>query len=369
MDDNALELKKPNGLEEASTALASKAEAEVQARVLVAKRFPRDYNEAWRRISRSCKTQTLATRARFSYPRKKKGGGTTTITGGTIHLMTTIAAGWGNIEYGAAIISVSPDHVVVRGSAWDMETNVLYHRDAVIKKTQQRSKGGETTWVDAGERDWQEIVANRASRLTRVALEKVIPRDIIDDALLLCDRTVAEGDSKDPDGTRRAIVENFDNLGIEATTLELIIGCELRRATKEQIAELRGMHHALKDGEATIKDYLPRATPDEMEQLIDGKIAEGRKAGGKPALTPGDFDEDQLWLLGKYLKGCLGLAPEDKESWLAAYKGTKGALLAEAEKWRDAEESKTAAAAGESKTPPAGSKAGAAPNQQGEMGW
>ena len=80
----------------AATAIAATKQAqEVQARMVVAKKFPRDEAAAMNRILKSCQRTTLAESAMYSYPR-----GGQEVTGPSIRLAECLAQNWGNIEFG-----------------------------------------------------------------------------------------------------------------------------------------------------------------------------------------------------------------------------------------------------------------------------
>ena len=76
-------------------AMSSRAVQEVQAALVVAKRFPRDEFMALEKIKTACRRKGLAEMAEYEYSR-----GGTTITGPTIDLLKAIAKRWGNIDYG-----------------------------------------------------------------------------------------------------------------------------------------------------------------------------------------------------------------------------------------------------------------------------
>ena len=73
----------------------TKAAQEVQAAMVVAKRFPRDVVTAERRIIDACKRPGLAQSSMYTYPR-----GGTQITGPSIRLAEAMAQNWGNVDFG-----------------------------------------------------------------------------------------------------------------------------------------------------------------------------------------------------------------------------------------------------------------------------
>jgi len=77
----------------ATTEIAStRAAQEVQAAMVVAKKFPRDVTASLARILTNCKRKALAEQAVYAYPRGKE-----VVSGPTIRLAEVLAQSWGNM--------------------------------------------------------------------------------------------------------------------------------------------------------------------------------------------------------------------------------------------------------------------------------
>src|SRR4051812_19681604 len=72
----------------------SRAAQEVQAAMVIAKRFPRDEQKAYAKIMQACKRKSLAEQSQYAYPR-----GTETVSGPTIRMAEALAQNWGNIDF------------------------------------------------------------------------------------------------------------------------------------------------------------------------------------------------------------------------------------------------------------------------------
>ena len=79
---------------------ASRAVAEAQGKLVIAKRFPRDEVEAYNKAMQVCKLPTMAEKAFYSFPR-----GGQTVEGPTIRFAEELARCWGNIDYGIKELS------------------------------------------------------------------------------------------------------------------------------------------------------------------------------------------------------------------------------------------------------------------------
>ena len=74
----------------------SRAIAQVQGQIVMAKKFPRDEVEVYNKVNVACSRKRLAENAIYSYP---KGG--TQVEGPSIRMAEMLAHNYGNMEYGA----------------------------------------------------------------------------------------------------------------------------------------------------------------------------------------------------------------------------------------------------------------------------
>src|SRR3954468_16025711 len=88
----------PHGEIGQSSAIA-KATTEIQSVIAVAKKFPRNEDEARTKLLRACKRPTFADEAEYEFPR-----GGNDITGPSVNLAREAKRLWGNIRSGFDII-------------------------------------------------------------------------------------------------------------------------------------------------------------------------------------------------------------------------------------------------------------------------
>lgn len=106
------------------TAVSSMREAqEVQAMVIMAKRFPRDEKLASQRVLTACTRPTLANQAVYQFSR-----GNSDVSGPSIRLAESIAQCWGNLTYGFRELEQSGGESTVEAMCWDIETNTRVTR-------------------------------------------------------------------------------------------------------------------------------------------------------------------------------------------------------------------------------------------------
>jgi len=116
--------------------------ATIQAQLVIAKHFPRDEAESFRRIEACCSRPTLANNAVYAYAR-----GGTDISGPSIRLAEAVARAFGNIKYGFEEADNSNGVSKVRAYAYDMETNTQAERIFSVPHIRQ-TRTGRTALTD-----------------------------------------------------------------------------------------------------------------------------------------------------------------------------------------------------------------------------
>ena len=180
-----------------TAAMASTRQAqEVQAAMVVAKRFPRDQRESYSRIMEACARPSLAESATYEYSR-----GGSKISGPSIRLAECIAQNWGNLDFGFMELERKNGESTVQAYAWDLETNT---RRSLLFTVKHQRKAGDGSYALTSERDIYEVIANQAQRRVRACILALIPGDVIDKALQQCDLTIKAQAQGIPIEKRRA---------------------------------------------------------------------------------------------------------------------------------------------------------------------
>lgn len=248
----------------ASTEIASQAEiAKVQGSIVMAKRFPRDELAAIQRIKKACQRPGLAEEAIYSYRR-----GTKPVTGPSIHLITTIAGMWGNIQYGTREIERRAGESTMEAYAWDVETNTLVTRQFQTRHIRDKSEGGKEL---ESERDIYELTANWGSRRVRACLEQVLPKDVVDIAFNECKKTKASNAAKNPVKQEEItkMLGTFKEFGVSKAMFEKWLGRKLESITRPQFDELKQIYLSIRDGISTAEEFFGEAAQQETEPVVD----------------------------------------------------------------------------------------------------
>jgi len=257
-----------------SNALVARELGEAQAAVMLAKQFPRDELATYQSIMTACSRPSFAAKAVYRYPRGK-----TTVSGASVVLAREIARCFGNIVSGYRVLSNEDDQIHLQGYAWDQQSNrrvVLEDRFNAKIQRKMRTMDGveETQWVTPDERDLRELVSRRASFLERNALLRLLPADLIEDAMGACTQAetkTASGEIKnDRNGTLKKLVTAYSGYGVNKDMIEDRLGHRLDDASAEEIAELRQIYTSIKDGSASRDEFFePR--PKMVLNLADMK--------------------------------------------------------------------------------------------------
>jgi hypothetical protein len=224
-----------------------RAIAEVQAAMVIAKRFPRDPVAAMDRILNACTRPTLAEGALYSY---SKGG--SDVTGPSIRLAEAMAQSWGNIDFGIVELDQRYGESSVMAYAWDLETNTRATKEFVVEHFIQ-TKGGRKQLTDP--RDIYELVANQGARRVRNCILSLIDGDMVDAALRQCDETLKTAMGATGDQIKK-MATAFVEIGVTGQMIEKRLGHRLDSAVSSELVGLRKIYTSIRDGFSTVADWF-----------------------------------------------------------------------------------------------------------------
>lgn len=239
--------------------VVSRQAQEVQAAMVIAKRFPRDETQSWARIMQSCKRRSLAERAMYEYPR-----GGENVTGPSIRLAEAMAQSWGNLDFGVIELEQKPGESTVMAYCWDLETNTRQTKIFAVPHIRQTRKGAKAL---TDPRDIYEIVANQGARRLRACILGIIPGDVVDAAVEECNKTLMGKSDKPLVDRVRTMVSRFqEEFGVPQECLEQYIGCKSSAFTAQSVVRLGKVYNSLKEGRASREDYFTLPSNDKPEE-------------------------------------------------------------------------------------------------------
>ena len=249
--------------------VVSRQAQEVQAAMVIAKKFPRDEVESFNRIMRSCQRKSLAEQSMYEYPR-----GGTKVTGPSIRLAEALAQNWGNLDFGIIELEQRNGESQVMAYAWDLESNTRQTKIFSVPHV-RGTKNGNIPLTDP--RDIYEMVANQGARRLRACILGIIPGDVIDAAVEQCRDTLVKGE-KEPliDRVRKMAKAFEDAYSVTLPMIEKYLGCKAEAFSENDFIRLKNVYKSLRDGMAKREDYFEISAPEEKTEAKDA-FAEKKK--------------------------------------------------------------------------------------------
>ena len=227
---------------------ASRAIAEAQGKLVIAKRFPRDEVQSYAKAMEACQRPTMAAKAFYSFPR-----GGQTVEGPTIRFAEELARCWGNIDYGIKELSQDDGKSEMQAYAWDLETNAQSVQN--FTNPHQREQGKKMVTLTS-QRDIYENNANMATRRLRSRILAILPAWFVEDAIAECKRTLSgQNDTPLIDRVKKMVVQ-FAKLGVTQEMIEKRLKRKIDTMTSDDFVEYVGIYNAVKGGESKIADWF-----------------------------------------------------------------------------------------------------------------
>lgn len=250
----------------------SRQAQEVQAAMVIAKRFPRDENYAYSKIMQSCKRKTLAEQAEYEYKR-----GSEKVNGPSIRLAESLARNWGNMDYGIIELEQKKGKSEMMAYAWDLETNTRVTRVFTVRHWRDTRKGG---YALKNARDIYELTANYGARRVRACILEVIPGDVVDAAIEEC-RNTLQGAYKEPltDRVRKMIASFESDFQVTKDMLEKYIGHNADAFSDNDFLRLKKIYKALRDGMSTREELfdISKSKPSNEQSPLNKENADKKK--------------------------------------------------------------------------------------------
>ena len=230
----------------------SRAMAEVQAMVVVARQAPRDETKALAKMEQSCRMMAVASHAFFNFDR-----GDGKITGETIHLAVELARVWGNITYGITELERHDE----RGQsemiayAWDLETNSRSATSFIVPHKRDK-KGGAALLTSM--RDIYENNANMGARRLREMIFRVLPPYLTERAKEICYETLEKGEGDVPMAVRIAnCLKWYAEIGVSRERIEAKLGMPADQMTAADVVALGITFQSIRRKEIDAAEAFP----------------------------------------------------------------------------------------------------------------
>lgn len=243
---------------------ASRAIAEAQGKLVIAKRFPRNEVQAYAKAMEACQRPTMAAKAFYSFPR-----GGQTVEGPTIRFAEELARCWGNIDYGIKELSQDDGKSEMQAYAWDLETNAQSVQN--FTNPHQREQGKKMVTLTS-QRDIYENNANMATRRLRSRILAILPSWYVEDAIAECKKTLAgRNDTPLIDRVKKMVVQ-FAKIGVTQEQIERRLKRKADTMNADDFTEYIGIYNAIKQGESKISDWFQAdAVASDLTNELNGE--------------------------------------------------------------------------------------------------
>lgn len=247
----------------------SKAIQEVQAALIIAKRFPRDENQAFARIMKACKRLILAEQAVYRLPISGK-----TQEGPSIRLAEVLAQAWGNLKFGIKELSRERTRSHCVAYCWDQETNTLVELEFTVDHWIEVGKGNvpKTKRMITDPVEVDRLIANRGARKLRNCILNVIPGDVIDEAVKECKKTLAKGAGEPLSDRIRKMVTAFIELGVSQEMIAERLGHPIDQTTGDEIVDLTAIYKSLIDKQARRAEFFNTGEVEKPVSALNDKL-------------------------------------------------------------------------------------------------
>lgn len=278
----AMPVAQASASENAAIAMAAQLKAVVEARYKMALARPRDLDTVRQNMLKDARRPSFAAVAIYHKPVGKG------IEGPSIRFVEAAMRNMTNILTETATVSEDDERRVIRVSVSDLETNTYFSQDVTVTKTVERSKlpqgekairmrtnsSGKPVFIIHGTDD---DILNKQNALISKAVRtlglRLIPGDLVDEALFYVRQTMARQDAQDPDAAKNRIIDAFSQLGVQVESLKEYLGHELSSIDPNELQTLRALYSAIKDGETTWKAVMD----DKAEKEAEAKGAPQKK--------------------------------------------------------------------------------------------
>jgi hypothetical protein len=265
-----------------ATASAASAQMQVQAQYAIAKRFPRDMDQVRIAVLKDCRRPRFAEKARYKKPTGSKWNPATRqaedqfAEGPSIRFAEAAARAFGNIHPTIVTLQDDDEKRVLHASVTDFESNLSWGKDFTVEKTVERSKL-RTVWEGQGQErkqvavpplftrsntagkavyvypttddELQQKEGRLASIIIRNLIVRVLPADLVEEAMEVVVETLTKKIKDDPEGERKRLIDAFAAIGITPAMLAEYLLKPVAGLDPAELLELRGIYQSLKDGE------------------------------------------------------------------------------------------------------------------------
>lgn len=263
----------------APAAAAAKAKAEVEAAYVVAWKRPRDIDVFRLRVIKDCRRPGFAETALYHRPVGREKDPATGewrdafAVNFSIRFIESALENFEHVAISSHITYEDKTRALLTVKVTDLFRNVSYSTDAMLEKIVERreiKKGrtalgvrensyGDTVYlVEATKDEFRNVVGAERSKLIRDNGQRLLPRDVLEEARAEIDKTVGDENAKDPDSAKKKVLDRFSAIGISPVMLKEYLGADqpIEAMTIEGLKQMGLLYNGLKEGQFTWPDVM-----------------------------------------------------------------------------------------------------------------
>ena len=221
-----------------------RAIAEAQGKLILAKKFPRDENQAFTLLMRACSSKAFADTAFYTVPNRG--------TGPSIRMAEEIARCYGNFKFGHRELSRTEGKSEIEVWAWDMERNIESTRQITVLHIQDSKDGAKPL---RNQNDIDGRIANVASKQMRGRILALLPKWLVAEAIEACRNTLKGDTTVSMEDRILRLQKAFMRLEVTNGHIERYLGHSLKDILPEELVDLQGVYNAIKEG-APASEYF-----------------------------------------------------------------------------------------------------------------
>jgi hypothetical protein len=255
------------GGETSASAVAAIAQAEVQARCIMAMKNPRNWLSVRSEMKAECSREEFASNKSVIYI-KPIGG--SSVKGLGIRFVEMGLRCMKNVEANSSMLFESDTQRIVRVKVTDLESNITHFKDVLITKTVERralgtrkligtrkNTNGDTVFIVEATDDEVDVKeAAMVSKAMRTQGLRIIPGDLQDECKALIEKVRLGKAGKDPKAEQKNIADAFSQVNVSVKQLEEYLGHPLGETQPQELVDLRGLYSSLDSGEITWREVM-----------------------------------------------------------------------------------------------------------------
>lgn len=259
------ELLTPGG----NTMLATELKAQRELALMA----PRDESQIIEKAMKALATfPDFARKAYYVLPRGGKQ-----IEGLSVKASRELIRQWKNAAVASRVVENNHDEVIVEGLAIDFETNVIFRRTIVVKKTYIPAESKTKIPVPKRQDNLTNDIQGGCSKAERNAALSMLPEYFKDAYFKAAKEVVGKKEKekhKTPVERRAAMVKGFEVFKVAPESVEAYIAEHLPEASEEELlGHMRGVWNGINEGESKAAEVFGSYTKKDEKAKPSGPVS------------------------------------------------------------------------------------------------